>query len=110
MKKLLLAAGALTALSISSVADAQMASRHDRNQNNARRQNDEHRSWSYREGQRLPRTYRSYTTYNGIPSRYRNRIPSAYRNSRYRYIYRDNAIYVVDPTTQLVRSIVDLLR
>jgi hypothetical protein len=110
MKKFLLAAGALAALSFGSVADAQMAPHRNGNHNSSARHSQKQRHWSYRQGQRLPKTYHSYTTYNGVPRQYRNRIPKAYRNGRYRYIYRDNAIYVVDPTTQLVRSIVDLLR
>ena len=74
------------------------------------RRTSERRQYMFREGQRVPRNYYSYyTTYGGIPQDYRYMIPRQYRNSNYRYIYRDNSIYVVDPTTQLVRSIIDLL-
>ena len=61
----------------------------------------------FREGQRLPVNYNYYTRYDGIPIDIRNRygIPAGYR-----YIYRDNVVYVVDPTTRLVRSIFDILR
>ena len=60
----------------------------------------------FREGQRLPVNYRYYTDYGQIPVDIRNRfgIPTGYR-----YIYRDNSVYVVDPTTRLVRDIIDLI-
>ena len=61
-------------------------------------------------GQRVPRSYYdNYTTYGGIPQNYRYLIPRQYRNGNYRYLYGNNQIYVVDPTTQLVRTIIDLL-
>jgi hypothetical protein len=63
----------------------------------------------FREGQRLPISYRDFTAFNDIPELYRERIPVDYRSGDYRYIYRDNSIYVVDPTTRVVRSIIDLL-
>lgn len=63
----------------------------------------------FREGQRIPTGYRYYTDLNGIPVGYRDDIPASYRTGDYRYIYRDNTIYVVDRTTRLVRSIIDLL-
>ena len=60
----------------------------------------------FREGQRVPRTFRGFTAYDAIPEVYRDRydIPIGQQ-----YIYRDNALYVVDPTTSLVRSIIDLI-
>jgi hypothetical protein len=60
----------------------------------------------FREGQRVPRTFRNFVDYDAIPLAYRDRydIPVGQR-----YIYRDNALYVVDPTTRLVRSIIDLI-
>ena len=119
-KKAIFAVAAVAAASLTpSVASAQMQRERvvtrttvtHRDDNQSVSQKRQERRWSYRQGQRLPKTYRSYTAYSGIPSKYRNRIPKTYRDSgRYRYIYRDNAIYVVDPTTQLVRSIIDLLR
>jgi hypothetical protein len=82
--------------------------RYDRDDRYDRYDRDDRR-YLFRMGQRVPRDYYSYyTTYGGIPQAYRYRIPREYRNG-YRYIYRDNSIYVVDPTTQLVRSIIDLL-
>ena len=58
----------------------------------------------YREGQRIPSSFRTYSAYGDIPAALRVRVPEGYR-----YIYRDNTVYVVDPTTSLVRSIVDLI-
>ena len=60
----------------------------------------------FHEGQRLPVNYSYYTGYDAIPITVRNRygIPTGYR-----YIYRDNVVYVVDPTTRLVRDIIDIL-
>jgi hypothetical protein len=61
----------------------------------------------FREGQRLPANYRYYTDYEAIPELYRQRfnIPTGQR-----YVYRDSTVYVVDPTTRIVRSIIDLIR
>jgi hypothetical protein len=58
----------------------------------------------FREGQRISPEYRYYSGYDAIPARYRDRVPEGYR-----YIYRDDVVYVVDPTTRLVRSIIDLI-
>jgi hypothetical protein len=58
----------------------------------------------FREGQRIPTNYGAFTSYNDIPLQYRNRVPSGYN-----YIYRDDSVYVVDPHTRLVRSIINLL-
>ena len=57
-------------------------------------------------GQRIPTGYRYYSRYGDIPSTYRDRfgIPTGQR-----YIYRDNVVYVVDPTTRLVNRIIDLI-
>jgi hypothetical protein len=64
----------------------------------------------FREGQLVPRTYRDYVSYQDLlgrlPESYRDDIPTG----DYRYIYRDDAVYVVDPTTRLVRSIINILR
>jgi hypothetical protein len=61
----------------------------------------------FREGQRIPTNYGAFTNYGDIPSALREqyRIPDGYN-----YIYRDNSVYVVDPQTRLVRSIIDLIR
>ena len=63
---------------------------------------------AFRQGQVLPRSFSYYTPYNSlltrIPEQYRDDIPTGYR-----YIYRDNAVYVVDPATRIVRNIIDLI-
>jgi hypothetical protein len=60
----------------------------------------------YTQGQRLPAGFNLYTDYSRIPEQYRSRVPF---DARYRYIYRDDTVYVVDPTTRVVTSIIDLL-
>ncbi|HVL78101.1 MAG TPA: hypothetical protein VM346_02325 [Sphingomicrobium sp.] len=60
----------------------------------------------FREGQRVPAGYRYYTPYGTIPVTLRDRYAL---DDDYRYIYRNNVIYVVDPRTQLVHRIIDLL-
>lgn len=62
---------------------------------------------AFERGQYLPEGYSHYTAYRDIPFRYRSRIRYG---QRYRYIYEENRVYVVDPTTRLIRDIVDLLR
>lgn len=61
----------------------------------------------FREGQRVPTNYGAFTSYDDIPAQYREQfdIPQGYN-----YIYRDDSVYVVDPRTRLVRSIIDLIR
>ena len=61
----------------------------------------------FAEGQRIPVGYDYFTDYARIPESYRDDIPEAYRTDGYRYIYRDDRIYVVDNTTRLVRTIID---
>lgn len=58
-------------------------------------------------GDRIPSGFRDYVGYDDIPYRYRQRydIPPGYD-----YIYRDDSVYVVDPTTRLVQTIIDLIR
>jgi hypothetical protein len=57
-------------------------------------------------GQRIPTGYNFYTPYGEIPVAYRDRygLPTDGR-----YIYREDSIYVVDPTTSLVTRIIDLI-
>ncbi len=62
---------------------------------------------AFREGQVLPRSYGYYTPYDVLI----NRVPLAYRDdipTGYNYIYRDDRVYVVDPATRIVRSIINL--
>lgn len=63
----------------------------------------------FTQGQRIPAGYNFYTDYSAIPVQYRDDIPEMYRSGDYRYIYRDNVVYVVDPATRLVRGIFDLI-
>jgi hypothetical protein len=63
----------------------------------------------FAQGQRLPTGYNFFTAYNAIPERYRDDIPEMYRSGDYRYIYRDDTVYVVDPATRIVRGIFDLI-
>jgi hypothetical protein len=63
----------------------------------------------FREGQVIPQNYGYYTPYDAllgrVPEAYRNQIPAGQN-----YIYRDDAIYVVDPRTRIVTDIINLLR
>ncbi len=64
------------------------------------------RHYAYSRGYRFDRGYRGWSRYDGLPPAFRSRYGY---NPRYRYVYRDNVVYVVDPTTRLVRDVVDLL-
>ena len=61
---------------------------------------------TFAQGQRIPNGYDYYTPYGNIPVNYRDQYDL---DDDYRYIYRDDYIYEVDPTTQLVRRIIGLL-
>jgi hypothetical protein len=65
---------------------------------------------AFRQGQAVPRTYRDYVAYQDLlgrlPESYRDDIPTG----DYRYIYRDDQVYVVDARTRLVSRIIDILR
>lgn len=58
----------------------------------------------FREGQRLSRNYRYYTPYGNIPLALRDQYDL---DNDYRYIYRNNVIYAVDPTTNLITRIIN---
>jgi hypothetical protein len=64
----------------------------------------------FREGQTLPSSYRDYVGYDDLLGR----LPVSYRDDipvgDYRYVYQNDAVYVVDARTRLVRSIIDILR
>jgi hypothetical protein len=62
-----------------------------------------HAMW--RAGYRFGPDYR-YTSYGAIPRVYVQRYDLS---PRYRYVYRDNYIYQVDPTTYAVRRVIDAL-
>lgn len=60
----------------------------------------------FNEGQRIPVGYSFFSDYDDIPVAYRSQVPFLETN---RYIYRDNRVYIVDPTTRLVTRIIDLV-
>lgn len=64
------------------------------------------RKYYWDRGARIPAGYNGWTRYDAIPRAYRYRVPY---NARYRYVYRDDSVYIVDPQTRLVRDIIDLL-
>jgi hypothetical protein len=64
----------------------------------------------FSQGQRVPSGYGYYTDYDNIPLQYRDDIPSRYGSDAYRYIHRDDSIYVVDRKTSIVSEIINLLR
>ena len=57
-------------------------------------------------GQRLPYGYNSYTPYGSIPYDLRDRYDL---DDDYRYIYRDDYLYQVDPTTLIVRQVLNAI-
>jgi hypothetical protein len=57
-------------------------------------------------GQRVPSGYDFYTRYQDIPAAYRDQYGLT---DGYRYIQRDQSIYMVDPRTSLVTRIIDLV-
>jgi hypothetical protein len=58
----------------------------------------------FAEGQRLPTGYNFYTPYQDIPGDYQRQYGL---DPNGRYIYRDGRIYDVDPTTLVVRRIIE---
>ncbi len=58
-------------------------------------------------GQRSPWNNDRYVDYRSLPSYYRERYPYS---AGQRYYYEGNRVYTVDPTTQLIRNIVNILR
>ena len=60
----------------------------------------------FREGQRLGSNYRHYTPYNDIPLALRERYDL---DGDRRYVYRDNVIYAVDPSTRRVTDIINAI-
>jgi hypothetical protein len=72
---------------------------HQRNQ--ARRQ-----AKLFAMGQRVPRSYGSWTPYDQIPQNY---VTQYDLNPNYRYINRGGYIYVVDPKTYAVQRIITAL-
>jgi hypothetical protein len=112
MTKTLLALGAaavaLTGLAPTTSADAK--SRHHastcvkwRNHHCVSQGHGRHAQW--RAGYRFGPRY-AYTSYRTLPRTYVQRYDLA---PRYRYVYRDNYIYQVDPTTYAVTRVIDAL-
>lgn len=64
----------------------------------------------FSEGQRVPTSFNDYIDYGDLPTRYRDFIPDHYETDLYRYIQRDDSLYVVDRRTRIVSEILDLLR
>ena len=62
---------------------------------------------AWRIGQRSPWNTNRYVDYRSLPTYYRDRYPYS---SAQRYYYEGNRVYVIDPTTQLIRSIINVLR
>ncbi len=60
----------------------------------------------YDVGQRLPYGYNGFTPYGSIPYDLRNRYDL---DDDYRYIYRDDYLYQVDPTTLIVRQVLNAI-
>ena len=56
-------------------------------------------------GTRVPRGW-SYTPWGAVPLSLRNQYAL---DPAYRYVYRDNVIYVVDPQTRLITSIINAI-
>jgi Ni/Co efflux regulator RcnB len=62
---------------------------------------------AWRVGQRAPWGNARYIDYGRLPSYYRDHYSYS---SNQRYYYEGNRVYVIDPTTQLIRSIINILR
>ncbi|MCM8557535.1 hypothetical protein [Sphingomicrobium sediminis] len=60
----------------------------------------------YERGHRFDRDFRGYTDYERIPYDLRRRYDL---DPRDRYVYDDNYIYRVDPTTLIVREVLDAI-
>lgn len=64
----------------------------------------------FSEGQRIPTTFRGLTDFDDLSPQFRSRLPGEFQSDNFDFIVRDNSIFVVDPTTRVVRTIIDLLR
>jgi hypothetical protein len=60
----------------------------------------------FHEGQRVSSNYRYFTPYGDIPQALVNQYNLS---DQYRYIYRNNVIYTVDPRTNLVTQIINAI-
>lgn len=64
----------------------------------------------FNQGQRLPANFSNLTDFDDLSPEFRDRLPGEFRSDNFDFIVRDNSVFVVDPTTRIVRSIIDLLR
>ena len=60
----------------------------------------------FTQGQRVPSGYDGFTPYGSIPYNLRRQYDL---NDNYRYIYRDDYIYQVDPATLIVQRILNAI-
>jgi hypothetical protein len=60
----------------------------------------------FAQGQRVPYGYNGYTPYGSIPYNLRRQYDL---NDNYRYIYRDDYLYQVDPRTSTVQRILNAI-
>lgn len=58
-------------------------------------------------GQRAPWASDRYVDYQSLPSYYRDRYPDS---SGQRYYYEGSRVYTIDPATQLIRGIINIIR
>lgn len=63
----------------------------------------------FNQGQRVPTNFGRLTDFDDLSLDLQNRLPAEFRSDNFDFIVRDNTIFVVDPTTRVVRSIIDLL-
>ncbi len=66
----------------------------------------QYRKQAWRQGERLPAGYRSYTPYEQIPENYRDRYDLSRDN---RYVYRDGTVYQVDQRTNVIQQVLGAL-
>lgn len=62
---------------------------------------------AWRVGQRAPWSNDRFVSYGSLPSSYRDQYAD---NAGQRYYYAGSRVYAVDPTTQLIRSIINIRR
>lgn len=63
----------------------------------------------FNQGQRVPTNFRDFRDFNDVTSEFGDRIPAGFRTDQFGFIVRDDSIFVVDRTTRVVRSIIDVL-
>jgi hypothetical protein len=61
----------------------------------------------FREGQRIPDRYQWFTEFAAIPESFRDDIPDSFRTDGFRYIFRNDVVYVVDRSSGVVTEIID---